>query len=253
MRGRILRIPTAAADPGLVVINGQQYQFVLDGVWRSEAMPTAGGTVEVVLGPGDAVTSMSLVDEAQLAKEQTDAALAQAKLKGAAFANGLVAKFGMPTLVALGVLLLGWFFLTAVSYDAGFLGKMDFTFWRVLAFINADNPMQGMRSLSGEGGSAGLYGFLGVLALAGPLVGYFWKDKRATLGGMLPLLYMVLVALIVRSVLTKLGGGISSPAEMEKIRAEVMKGVSIGAGAYLSVAAAAYLAFVSARKYLASR
>jgi hypothetical protein len=253
MRGKILRDPTAGAGTGLVMINGQQHAFVLDGVWRSDAPPVVGATVDAALGPDNTVTSMTLVPEGQLAKEQAEAALAQAKVKGAALAGGLVAKFGMPTLVALGVLMVGWFFLTAVSYNAGFLGKMDFTFWRVLGFINASNPMEGMRNLSGEGGSSGLYGILGVLALVGPLAGYFWKDRRAALGGVLPLLFMVIVGLVVRSVLGNMGGGFGSPRDVDEIRAQVMKGMSIGAGAYLSAAAAAYLAFVGAKNYLASR
>jgi hypothetical protein len=41
--------------------------------------------------------------------------------------------------------------------------------------------------------SAGLYGFLAIVALAGPFLHYFWKDKRAVLAGVLPLLFMLVI------------------------------------------------------------
>jgi hypothetical protein len=226
---------------------------VLDGVWRSDVLPVAGATVEVVLGPDDTVTSMTLIPDSQLTKEQAEMALAQAKEKGAALASGLVAKLGMPTLVAIGLLIVGCFFLTAVSYDGGLLGKMSFTFWRVLAFINADNALDSLQTLAGTGGSSGIYGFLGFVALLGPLVGYFWKDKRAALGGVLPLAYMLIVALMVRSVLNKMTGGMGSADDQSQIQTEMMKGVSIGIGAYVSLAAALYLAFLGVKKFLAGR
>jgi len=53
--------------------------------------------------------------------------------------------------------MIGWFFLTAASIQ------------------------------SRSGPSAGFYGFLALVALAGPFVPYFWKDQRASLGGLLPL------------------------------------------------------------------
>ena len=44
-RGKILR--DATAGPGLVSVDGQHYQFSLEGVWRSEAPSAAGMTVDV--------------------------------------------------------------------------------------------------------------------------------------------------------------------------------------------------------------
>lgn len=255
MRGKILREPSAAA-PGLVAANGQQYEFMLERIWKSASPATTGATVEIEFDQNEAITGISLVSQDQLTKEQTELAIAAAKEKGAALANGLVAKFGLPTLVTLGVLVVSWFFLTAVSYNAGFLGKVDFTFWKILKFVNAGNPMEALRNLGGDGGSAGIYGICAVIALAGPFASYFWKDKRAILGGTLPLLFMVAVGLIVNHTLSSLGGsggGFFSARDVEEMRDEVMKGISIGVGTYLSVGAALYLAFVSARKFLTAR
>jgi len=250
MRGKILREPSEAA-PGLLMVNGEQHNFVLERIWHSAAAPAIGSTVEVEMSPGGEIAGITAVPESQLAKEQAEAALQIAKEKGSALASGLIARFGVSTLAAIGVLGVSWFFLTAVSYNAGFLGKMEFTLWRVLSLINASSPMDSLRNLSGDGGSTGIYGLLGVVALAGPLAGYFWKDKRAELGGLLPLLFMIFVGLVVRQALGSIGGGFGSAREMQEIRDEMMKGVSIGLGTYLSLAAALYLAFKSTTKFLA--
>jgi len=256
-RGRILR--DTSAGPGLIVVDGQQYPFQLEGIWRSEITPRPGLVADVDFREDGSITAITAVAESQLAKEQTEQAMAMAREKGSALVSSAVAKFGMPTLVATGLLIIGWFFLTTISYNAGFVGKMDFTFWRILSFINASNAMEALSTMSGKG-STGFYGFLAIVALAGPFLAYFWKDKRAQLGGTLPLLFMLLVALLVRHAISSAAGGGSSemaaqvPSEMlDMARKEMMKAISIGMGAYLSLLAALYLGFISVKKFLVAR
>ena len=43
-RGKILR--DANAGPGLLMVEGQQYPFSLEGVWKSEVPPRPGLPVE---------------------------------------------------------------------------------------------------------------------------------------------------------------------------------------------------------------
>jgi hypothetical protein len=248
-RGKVLR--DTSSGPGLLMAEGQQYSFSLEGVWKSEAPPRPGLVVDVELGNDGTVQSVTAVPESQIAKEQAEQALAAARAKGSALASSAVARFGMPTLVATGLLIIGWFFLSTISINAGFLGKMDFTFWRVLSFINAKNAFEALGTLK-DGGSAGFYGLLGVIALVGPFLAYFWKDRRAVLGGLLPLLFMLLVALLVRNAIVSTTAG--APAEMmDAARDEIMKQISIGMGAYVSLLAAVYLAFISVKKFLVAK
>jgi hypothetical protein len=192
-RGKVLR--DTSSGPGLLMVEGKQYTFPLEDVWKSEAPPRPGIVVDVELSDEGTVQSVTAVPESQIAKEQAEQALAVARARGGALASSAVARFGMPTLAATGLLIIGWFFLSTISINAGFLGKMDFTFWRVLSFVNAKNAFEALGTLK-DGGSAGFYGLLALIALAGPFLATFWKDRRAVLGGLLPLLFMLLVALL---------------------------------------------------------
>ncbi|HZY71905.1 MAG TPA: hypothetical protein VFE22_02220 [Edaphobacter sp.] len=245
-RGKVLR--DTSSGPGMLMVEGKQYTFPLEDVWKSEAPPRPGIVVDVELSDEGTVQSVTAVPESQIAKEQAEQALAVARARGGALASSAVARFGMPTLAATGLLIVGWFFLSTISINAGFLGKMDFTFWRVLSFVNAKNAFEALGTLK-DGGSAGFYGLLALIALAGPFLATFWKDRRAVLGGLLPLLFMLLVALLVRSAVSSATAG--APAEMmDAARSEMMKQVSIGMGAYVSLLAAIYLAFISVKKFL---
>jgi hypothetical protein len=210
--------------------------------------------VDVDFDPAGQVSGITPVPEGKLAKEQAEVALEFARAKGAALASGMVARFGVPRLVAAAALVLGWFFLSAVSVDAGFVGQMKVTFWQVLGFLNVSSPLEAIGRSGGP--SAGLYGVLAVACLAGPFLSYFWKDARAHLGGLLPLALMLLVALIVSS---KLSSAFGVPADamyadmQRQARAEAMKAISIGAGTYFSVLASLYFAATGLKAYLVRR
>src|SRR5215469_5568244 len=83
-RGKILRDPNAG--PGLLMVEGQQYQFVLDGIWRSAVPATAGQAVDVDFDSQGAISGITALSDSQLAKEQAEAALEAAKKKSAAIA-----------------------------------------------------------------------------------------------------------------------------------------------------------------------
>lgn len=248
-RGKILR--DASTGPGLLMAEGQQYSFPLEGVWQSETPPRPGLVVDLDLGEDGIVKAVTAVPESQIAREQAEQALAAARARGGALASSAVTRFGMPTLIANGLLIIGWFFLSTISINAGFLGKMDFTFWRILSFVNAKNAFEALGTLK-DGGSVGFYGLLAVIALAGPFLATLWKDRRAVLGGLFPLLFMLLVALLVRNAIASATAG--APAEaMDAARDEIAKQVSVGMGAYVSLLAAIYLAFISVKKFLVAR
>jgi hypothetical protein len=180
--------------------------------------------------------------------------MAAAKAQGGALLSSVVAKVGMPGLVVGGLLIVSWFFLTAVSVQLPFMGKLQFTFWHVLGYLNASNILEVMGSRSTP--STGIYGFLAIAALAGPYIYLFWKDKRAHLGGLLPLVFMAIVGLMVRSSINSaMGGNVDGPArEMQRqAQDEIMKAISLGLGTYLSVLVSLYFAGVGAKKFLAAQ
>jgi hypothetical protein len=79
-RGKILRDPHVG--PGLLMLEGQQHQFFLEGVWKSDVPPKTGLVVEVELDSLGKVVAITAVPESQIAKEQAELALAAAKKKG---------------------------------------------------------------------------------------------------------------------------------------------------------------------------
>src|SRR5579863_6820204 len=251
-RGKVLRDPHAG--PGLLMVEGQQYPFSLEGVWKSEMPPKPGQVVEVEFDAAGAIHSISVVPESQLAKEQAEAALAVAKEKGGKLFGQVVAKTGMPNLIAGLLLVIGWFFLTTVSIQVPMIGgNIGYTFWQVLGLLNSSNVMD---SMSGNvHPSAGFYGFLAIVALAGPFVQYFWKDKRAVLGGVAPLVFMLIVWMIARSSINSAFGGSSADAESlgRQMQEEAMKAISMGLGAYLSMLVSLYFAGISVQKFLAAK
>ncbi len=249
-RGKILRDPHAG--PGLLMVEGQQYSFSLEGVWKSETPPKPGLALNVEFDAAGAISSITAVPESQLAKEQAEAALAVARERGGKLFGEVVAKTGMANLIAGLLLVIGWFFLTTVSVQIPFLGgKLEYSFWQVLGFLNSSNAMETM----GQNGhpSPGFYGFLAIVALAGPFIQYFWKDKRAVLGGLAPLVFMLIAGIMVRSSLHSAFGGNDAGSLGQQMQDQAMSAVSLGLGAYLSILVSIYFAGVGTRQFLAAK
>lgn len=251
-RGKILRDPNSG--PGLVTVDGQHLQFALEGVWKGESPPVPGMLVQVEFGQDARILSMTPISDAQIAKEQAEAAIGVAKEKGRDIALAAVAKFGLAMLIATALLVIGWFFLTAMSIQT-FAGKVDFTFWQSLGFLNSANGFEtAMEGRSSAG--AGFYGFLALIALFGPYLPFVWKDKRSSLAGTLPLIFMLMAAFMLRSSLnSSMGGEVSGPLGdlARQAREEAMKAISLGLGSYLSGVVSLYFAGVGIKKFLLAR
>ncbi|MBZ5550256.1 MAG: hypothetical protein LAO22_20245 [Acidobacteriia bacterium] len=248
-RGKVLRDPHAG--PGLLIVEGRQYPFIMEGVWGSEVPPKPGLAVEVEFDSLDKIIGITALPESQIAKEQAEIALAAAKKRGAALAASLAAKFGLPRLVAAGLLIFSWSFLTAASLELPFLGKLEFTLWQALGYLNSGNPMQALERHGNPG--SGFWGFLAFAALAGPFLHHFWKDKRAALGGLLPLAFMVLVGIAIRSSMqSSFGAAIEGPYGnlQRQAQDEMMNAFSFGFGTYLSIVVSLYLSVISAKEFL---
>jgi len=252
-RGKILR--DTRNGPGLLIVEGQQYPFSLEGAWRSDVPPAPGMAVEVEFGSGGEILAIRSIPESQAAKEQAEAALTVAKEQGAKLAAGLVARFGMPSLVGVGLLLISWLFLGAFSIETPF-AKLSFTFCDCLGFLNSSHGFEAAMAGARMRPGAGFYGFLALIALAGPFLHHFWKDRRAVLGGLLPLLFVLMVGLLVRSnIQSSLGLDASGPlgTAMKQLRDEAMAAVSLGFGAYLSFLVSFYFAADALRQFLTGK
>lgn len=250
-RGRILR--DTNAGPGLLTIEGKQYSFVLEGMWRSEVPPRTGMPVDVQFDAQGAPEAVVAVGESQLAREQADQALQGMKRQGGELARKTFARFGVGTVVGWLALAAGWFLLTTVSLGGGGEG-MDVSFWHLLGFANES------RSLGNLGGgaagiypSSGAFGMLALAALAGPLLNYFWQNKKAALGGALPLLFMVVVFAVLRhNILLAAGaaGGFFGKDATDRMLSEFMAHVTFGLGLYVSAIAALYFTFTGVKRFL---
>ena len=235
------------------MLEGQQHQFFLEGIWKSDVPPKPGLVVEVELDSLGKVVAITPVTESQIAKEQAELAVLVTKKKGAAQVSSMVAKFGLPQLVAAVLLSLSWYFLTAFSVELPFLEKIDFTLWQVLGFLNADSVSRALERHANP--NAGFYGVLAVLAITGPFLRCFWDDKRAILAGLLPLLFMLLVGILIRSdIQSSFASSVNATYGMQRqLQEEITKAISVGFGTYTSILVSLYFAANSAMQFFEAR
>jgi len=249
-RGRVLRVPGDA--PGLLMVEGQQFLFAADRLWKSPVPPTAGLVVDVDLDGNSRLIAVAAVADSQLEREQGEVRNPKSIDKAIQSFAGVIARCGMMNLVALLALIVAWCLLTNVSMQIPLVGRIDFTFWQVLGLLNKRNAIQAIE-LRGESYSVGYYGCLAVVALTGPFLNRVWKDKRALLGGLAPLLFTLIVWMLARSMMQNAFAGNfgDTYADLGRdVHSEVMKVVSLRAGAYLSALAGLYFSVVAAKQFL---
>ncbi|HEX6802358.1 MAG TPA: hypothetical protein VF133_01640 [Terriglobales bacterium] len=251
-RGKVLREPNAG--PGLVMIDGQQFRFWLDGIWRSETLPTRGLAVEVELDQSLQVTGMTPIPEPQVARDQVEAVLSQPKHHRTEIAHGMVHKIGPSAILAAGLLLIGWFFLGTLSIPIPLAGTVNLTFWQLLGLVNTP---RGLEAAAGnENLNAGMYAVFAAIALTGPFFHHFWNDKRAFLGGAAPLVFMLVIWFAAGSTIHDffLPGGAGPYAEIaQEAGSEAMKNVSFSFGGYLSAMVGAYFAWTGLRHFFSAQ
>lgn len=248
-RGKVLRDPHMG--PGLLMVEGKQYPFLMEGLWRSKVPAKPGLVVNVDFDSQGNLNSITAVPQAQLDQEQDE--LARSNRNGVleGWASG---QSGLVQAGAAGVLVVSWLFLTAVSIHLPLIGELDFTFWQVLGYLNAGNSLQSLE-VSGNPDS-GILGFLAIVVLAGPFLHYLWKDPRACLGGLLPLSFMTLV---VGRIVERIHAALASQTNWLYSPVQTNPGhgifsvLSIGSGTYLSASLAIYLAVFGTKQFTKSR
>jgi hypothetical protein len=241
IRAAVVKVPDAS--PGLLIINGQQKSFTLDGVWRSPVAPAPNMTVDVELDPSGAIGAITAVDSRQRAKEQFD------KLSGklGEFAHGqgkegaslakhylsqLAARMGTSTLVSAVVVWIAWFFLSGYKLGLGFMGSRTFTLWE---FLGLNLQQAGTIEIS-----HGFWAVLGILCIALPFAAPFVEDPRAKFANALPLAYSLIAIFAQRSSIIKI---LSIPGVSDASSA-----LSMQLGSYLVLAAGVVLASRALKK-----
>jgi hypothetical protein len=81
------------------MIEGRQYWFCLEGVWKSQIPPTPGLAVDVKLDHARQNHCHNCVSESQLAEEQAERSVGTAKAVGVKILRKIADKCGMPNLL----------------------------------------------------------------------------------------------------------------------------------------------------------
>jgi hypothetical protein len=194
MRGTIVKVPDAG--PGLMLVNGQQKQFTLEGIWKSPVAPAANMTVDVDLDASGSVTAVRVVDVQQLAKEQMKQLTGVAQERGKEAAEmakqgigTLAARMGGIALTTAVLLWIAWFFFPVASIDTGG-GKISYSFWNLIGV-----DFKNLESLA-TGGSHGFFSLIGLIAIAVPFAVPFVRTTWSNYLNAAPLAYIVLGLII---------------------------------------------------------
>lgn len=249
-RGKVLRDTSAGA--GLLIVDGLQYPFSLDEMWRLETPPKQGMVVEVEFEQYGKIHAIRALGEAELAEPQS-VAVSGAKLTGLSLAQQAATRFGSMNLIVAAVLIISWTAMAAISIQTP-LGKLDFTFWQILGFVNSGNSFEAVMQGRNAPG-AGFYGFFALVAVAAPFARSLWRNKRAAWGGLCPLLYMTFIGFMIRSNFESAFRGETQNALnplIQQMRDEALSAISFGFGTYLSGLASLYFAADSIRKLLST-
>jgi len=190
MRGTIVKVPDAS--PGLLVVNGQQKQFTLEGIWKSPVAPAVNMTVDVDLDSTGSVTAVKVVDAQQLATEHLKQLSGVAQERGKEAAElakqgigALAARMGAVALGSAVLVWIAWFFFPVAGIDTGG-GRVSYTFWNLIGI-----DFKNLESLA-TGGSHGFFSLIGLIAIAVPFAVPFVHATWSKYLNAAPLAYIVL-------------------------------------------------------------
>jgi hypothetical protein len=81
------------------MIEGRQYWFGLEGVWKSKVPPLSGLTVDVKFDHAGQILAIMGVSESQLAEERAKRSVNATKAAGVKILRKIATKCGMPNLL----------------------------------------------------------------------------------------------------------------------------------------------------------
>ncbi len=240
MRGKIIQYNGADGN-GIIIAEGKQFPFAI-GAWRAQSVPAPGRTVEIETD-GDKVTAIQVVSEDVLIKEKAaelsgklGSALGNIDLSalksggGPVAAGSIVERYGMIVLGAYALFLVGTLVFNAISVSllGSSMGRSLFEIASLLSQMGANG-----------GGGIKLILVLAYLGVALPLI---WRDRRAWLALLLPLVAILWSVVAVMKIMNSVGGG-GFASEMADV-------FSIGFGFYLAGLTALVLAGGGVMRFL---
>jgi hypothetical protein len=243
-RGKVLRDPLMG--PGLLMVEGKQYPFLMEGVWRSDIPAKPGLPVHVDFDPDGNLHTITPVSQSELDQEQAERGRSA---RSGVFDSWTTSSGILLRAAAAAGLLACWFFLTAISIHLPFFGNLDLTFWQVLGYLNTGYSLP-LLEVQGNP-DPGIFGFLAVLVLMGPFLPFFWRDRRSLVGGILPLGFMLLVAYRVEASIESIVAAHVTVPLQPNVHS-IFSTFSVGLGAYLSASLAVCFAVLSAKKFMKS-
>jgi len=236
-RGTIIKTPDSS--PGLLVVEGQQKTFTLEGAWKSPVAPMVNMAVDIELDGAGFITGLTAVDSQQAAREKLK------QIGGAAQEHGtvaverarqgigaLAARMGKVALAVTVILWIAWFFTPALTIGEGLSNaSKSFTFWDLVGLDPNTNIVT-------TPASHGLFGLLGLLAIAAPFGSPFMRNPKARYLYAMPLGYLVIAVFVILSDFNTFFGHIySSLADAMKVLS-----FSFGYGTYVLVITSLFLA-----------
>ena len=90
-RGKVLRDPFAG--PGLLMVEGRQYPFSLEPLWKSDGPPKPGLPVEIEFGQSGQIVAITPIPDPEDDKEKT--LTPRGRRRGPSILNKIAAKFHM--------------------------------------------------------------------------------------------------------------------------------------------------------------
>lgn len=250
-RGKVLRVPGEA--PGLLMVEGRQFRFALDDLWTSAVPPVPGLVVEVKVDSKSQLTAIFVPADAQSQCKRE--ALSSRRHKAIQNIANVIGRIGVMNIAVALVLVVAWRFLTNVSLQLPLVGRLDFTFWQVLGLIHEKHIVPIVHLRHGLY-SVGYYGWLAAAALVGPFLTHIWKDRLALFGGVVPLVFTIIIWMLARTMLQNaLSASIGETyADLGRnLRLGFLSVASFKIGAYLSIIAGVYFTFAAARQCFARR
>lgn len=268
MHGKIVR--DTQRGELVVAAAGTRYRFDLQAHWRGQCAPRVDQVVEVTFSPGGLLLSVQPVDVATLTSKQGWKGLAQGKTalgsactRGKAAARYAVARIGVADITGVVALALGTTVFTALSVRIMGTRVSDLNMYSMLGLISGVTVIPG--TYPGFGGTtsrgAGVFALLWLASILGPLIPSLSRHRFAPLGYFLPFGLLLAVGM---------GTGLAAYRLMESIGQirgyyvgsrvttgrpgdlmnDLWQGISIGTGAYLTVAVALFFCY---RGWLALR
>ncbi|WP_263376049.1 hypothetical protein [Granulicella aggregans] len=244
-RGRVLR--DTNIGPGLLTVEGKQYSFLLEGMWRSEVSPRPGMTVDVNFDSDGAPAEVFAVSESQIAKEQAQRAFSGALRHGealggavtgaigASVAGGLKRRLGPLTIAAEVILLLAFFVLPDLRVG-GFVSRA-LSGWDAIGL----GPQTQMTN------DRGFLSLLAIVCLLAPLAIPFLKQTWARWLNAAPVAFLLVACIVVDSQMHSAASAAGNMGEeLGGAAGREMAGqfgltYSLAVGAYLALICAIYL------------